>query len=46
MSDVDPYSDDNIQAPDFYRARGFTIVGEVMNYLRGFRYLTLVKSLD
>jgi ribosomal protein S18 acetylase RimI-like enzyme len=35
----------DFQAPDFYRARGFTVVGEVINYPRGFRYLTLVKSL-
>jgi ribosomal protein S18 acetylase RimI-like enzyme len=36
----------DFQAPDFYRARGFAVVGEVVNFPRGFRHLTLVKQLD
>jgi ribosomal protein S18 acetylase RimI-like enzyme len=35
----------DFQAPAFYRKLGFEVVGQVAEYPRGHRYLTLVKHL-
>jgi GNAT superfamily N-acetyltransferase len=35
----------DFQAPGFYRKLGFEAVGQVADYPRGYRYMTLVKRL-
>lgn len=35
----------SFQAPDFYQARGYRIVGTVEDYPQGYQYYTLVKKL-
>lgn len=35
----------DFQAPEFYRRRGFAVIGEAPEYPRGFRLLTMAKPL-